>query len=102
VRGYKLIMVCYPNNLSFCFLQALNLLYQILFIYFLLVVYHYYCGVTVLLFNNEPCQGQTVTPYELEKGMMYPLVYAGDVEVADTPSHLSGCNLSFYEHVNKY
>lgn len=39
-------------------------------------------------------QGQTVTPYKLEK-KLYPLVYAGQVINPDVPKNLSGFSLSF-------
>ncbi|XP_020246054.1 subtilisin-like protease SBT5.6 isoform X2 [Asparagus officinalis] len=44
----------------------------------------------VLLGSGKMIEGQTVTPYELKKGEMYPLVYAGDAEIEDTSIHVSG------------
>ncbi|KAK2982517.1 hypothetical protein RJ640_012762 [Escallonia rubra] len=46
----------------------------------------------VVLGNGIQVQGQTVTPFKLEK--MYPLVYAGDVEVPGTTANITGLCLN--------
>ncbi|KAJ6830417.1 subtilisin-like protease SBT5.6 isoform X1 [Iris pallida] len=45
---------------------------------------------SVALGTGKKIEGQTVTPYRLKKGKMYPLVYAGNVEVPNLPRNISG------------